>query len=948
MLPPERKKTVRRDAKEIYKGLHKPYIKGTPLDNLFSDLEQKLEGSIDEITFDQLVSNFLPQSTNVFNDRYFLTETLFNQLLEIQRLSMMEASTNKKDLITISLHDIKTFSKVVNILIIHSIYPVLNVFKVGIPLGKRRLKDFNKPIKIANLMREIDESNESKTPDNDKFLMIQNLATLIYDKFYEIFNKESDVKTLLTKGTGYSDFLTISILLITCPYFQNSTKYASDFGIIMNLPSTFELFQTFSLYLSSPSAPYFKKFVLDKLNTLHYDAPRKDGLLTLIEFVLGLREHEEINIGKFNNVASIVLKKPASIPTVEYFTNIGNQSYDLLVNINRPYITSCVGHIIETLWRKNKLIVQDFFFKRIWTNLNPETEVNGTFTSEKDLNNSVNVLISLIKKDLSPEITQFLFKPILLSLWGYYVFLKSLDKSTDVIVNIFVSYFVTVKNNEDFDSDLFGLDRICKNLIFEDSNWEFSLGVNGLPQISKKEVILESKENKINNFIMKLDRSCKVFLDLLKELDDSYVVGIFKTLLKRWLRIDGSDLIDDENPFFVLIDLRLIESIGNEFKEDIAKTPIEMLQIVNDFLKAQGNTSKKSLNKLKIEEPDSDDDSDDEETDVNVQALPILFELLSAILTEIDDDISSDIKPVLQLIVTNLDNFIKSDNAIIKSNINACTSLSDRIKSMLSGTITTSNKQDNDSKVLKRAITNLNDPLVPIRAHGLYLLRQLIETNSKVISLDFVIELHLNQLKDPEPFIYLNVIKGLISLTTLDVSTVGKLLSIYVEESDVKYDLDERLKIGEVLINFIQNSNELFTGTMADNLINGMVSMIRRHEDESKNQDNRIRMSSMSILGICCKVNPLTVGKFVGDILDCAFGILQLETDKDSNIMRRSAVVLINDLTFGCIDGDIEIPIESQTKIVTVLQYIFDNDNDLLTREQAKTVLDDIKAVTLT
>lgn len=935
MLPPERKKTVKRDAKEIYKGLHKPYIKGTPLDNLFLDLENKLEGSIDEITFDKLVSNFLPQSTDVFNDRYLLTEKLFDQLLEIQRLSMIESSNNKKDLITISLHDIKTFSKIVNILIIHSIYPILNVFKVGIPLGKRRLKDFNKPIKIANLMKEIDKS------DDEKFIMIQKLTTLIYDKFYEIFNKESDVKTLLTKGTGYSDFLTISILLITCPYFQNTSAYSRDFDIIMGLPSTFELFQTFSLYLSSPSTSYFKKFVLEKLNTLHYNAPKKDGLLTLIEFVLGLREHEEINIEKFNNVASIVLKKPPSIPTVEYFTNIGNQSYELLVNINRPYITSCVGHIIETLWSKNKLIVQDFFFKRIWNNLNPET-----VTSEKDLNNTINVLISLIKKDLSPDLTQFLFKPILLSLWGYYVFLKSVDKSTDVIVNILVSYFVTVKNNDDIDNDLFGLDRIAKNVIFENPSWEFSLGINGLPQISKKDVKIESKENKINNFIMSLDKSCQVFIDLLKELDDEYVLGIFKLLLKRWLRIDGSDLIDDENPFFVLIDLRLIESIGNEFKEDIAKTPIDMLHIVNDFLKAQvkGSAStEKSINNLKLEEPDSDDDSDDEETDVNIQALPILFELLSAILTEIDEDISSAIKPVLEQIVTNLDNLIKSDNVVIKNNLSVCTSLRDRIKSMLSGNIITTNKQDNDSKVLKRAITSLNDPLVPIRAHGLYLLRQLIETDSKVISLDFVIELHLNQLKDPEPFIYLNVIKGLISLTSLDISTVSKLLSIYVDEGDIKYDLDERLKIGEVLINFIQNSNELFTGTIADNVINGMISMIRRHEDETKNQDNRIRMSSMSILGICCKVNPLTVVKFHGDILDCAFGILQLETDKDSNIMRRSAVVLINDLIIGCLNGDTPLTPQDQTKITTVLQYIFDNDNDLLTREQAKTVLEDIR-----
>ncbi len=53
---------------------------------------------------------------------------------------------------------------------------------------------------------------------------------------------------------------------------------------------------------------------------------------------------------------------------------------------------------------------------------------------------------------------------------------------------------------------------------------------------------------------------------------------------------------------------------------------------------------------------------------------------------------------------------------------------------------------------LKR-ITISTTPWYPY-VHGLHLLRQLIEDkDTDVISLDFVIRLHLNQLKDPEPFI---------------------------------------------------------------------------------------------------------------------------------------------------------------------------------------------------
>lgn len=951
----EKKKTIRRDPKDIYnfdelkKGLNKPqYLRNSPLDKLFYELETILDGTLDEITLGGLGDALEISLTDEVDLRYAVISKLLDYLLQIKDYSSKQDHLDK-NLIAISLHDIKTFSKLVNLIIIHGIYPALSTFKVGIPLAKRRLNDFTKtqkPIKVATIQQDLKAKSYT-----ERYLSSYEMLTLLYKKLLIVFDGESDVRDLLVKGTGYSDFLTVTITLITCPYFPQDKKqwYNKQYNdFVSQLPGTFELFQTFSLYLSSPSPAFFKLFVLKNLQSLHYNAPHKDGLLTLIEFVLGLRENEDINIEKFDNVANVVLAKPSDISTAEYFTSIGNQSYDLLVNINRPYVTSCVGHIIERLWAKNQLVVTDFFLKKIWNVLTVDDKSSdfGVLVYEKDLNNVVNVLISLTKKGMSDSLTNYIFKPILPVLWTYFVYLKTTEKSSEVILNIIVGYFVVMSTSNIESDTIYGLDTISKNLL-ADNNYEFLLGPNDLPQVVIKESQMgDSKDKRMNRYLSDLDSSCAAFMELVKNLDDDFVMKMFKVLLSRWLKIDNGDKISNENPFIVLIDLRLIESMVNEFKEDIAKTPEGMLDIVLEFL--ENYKAPTTSTKSQLEVSDSDDDSDDEEeyqVDVNTEAMPVLLELLSAVITEATcDELDEQSIQLLKKISTRLQNLLKSPDSLIKQNSKAITSLNSRIQDILKGEDRLVSKNDLQKKTLERAITSLNDPLVPIRAHGLYLLRQLIESRSDVISVDFVVDLHLVQLKDPEPFIYLNVIKGLESLIDIDRNEVVPILiKIYVNEEG-NQEVDERLKIGEVLLRFIQNSNEMFSGNLSNLIVNSMILMIRRHSDKLLDQDIRIRMSSMSLLGLCCKTNPLGMIDSISDAIECALGILQLEKSDSDNVMRRSAVVLIHDLIIGTSNTeDVPFPREHQQKVFDTLVYILETDEDLLTREQANKVLEDIK-----
>lgn len=923
--------TVRRDAKDVYpkKGLHKLQSVGTsPLDRLFHDLDTKLTGQLHELSIEVLCERFHVAS------RYELIKVLLESLLQIQSLSETPSTSQKsspENLIKISLHDIKTFSKLFNVILVHGIYPVLSMYDIGIPIEKRSIKDFG--------------SNKQITVDRIQDLSDQHaLLRLIFDKLLQVFTTESDVRDLLTKGTGMSDFLTVTITLISMPCFKEQGLLSTYRNTIVTIPETYELFQTYSLLVASGTSQRalpFKQFVMSELRSLPTKAPRGDGVSGLIEFVLGMRENDEINIDKFDHVASVIVAKPKEIPTREYFASLGSQFYDILVNINKHVMTSCVCHVLEQLWVRNKLIVRDFFAVRLWGvfQADPSVSESNHTVSEIILNNGINVLVSVTLGHISADLLEFLFEPVVMPVWACYTFMKEAHKPANVLQNILVNSLTTLSESG---VSLRMLEKISKNILWE-SDWEYAFGPNGLLCIQPKSILVDTTD-KMQKFLSKLDSNADYFVELLGSFDDDQVHRLFVALLSSWLKDQNekaslekkssltSSLLET-NPYVMLMDLQLLQKIGTKFSDILARTPLEMLQIVHEFLDSTLVTAGSSGN------VDSDDaDSDDEDdADLLDTALPVILELLSAIMSE-SDNLDIECKDILRKIQGQLLHLAKS--AISSTLATSSQALHDRIGFILEkdhGGIEL--KKELDTKTLKRAVASLNDPLVPIRAHGLHMLRTLIQNKSEVLSLDFVINLHLVQLNDSEPFIYLNVIKGLESLLIQDQSAVlGLLLKLYIgtEES-----VDTRLKIGEVLLRYIQSANELFSGESASQLVTAMVSMVR--VSTTNKVDMRLRMSSMSLLGTCCKTNPIGFVGHLNEVLDCAVGILQMEVAKDEAVMRRAAAVLIHDLIIGTSNTSVvAFPQEYRQKVYDVLRYVLETDNDPLVREQARIVLSTI------
>lgn len=921
------------EPEKSLKGLNVPtFNRKTDLDNAFSDLSIFLEIN-DEIKDDaltQLYNRAQPHTDQIIDETSkieTIMEFCFESLIRIQDLSIakqLQQRTNstdpeKSNLVSISLHDMNHLNDLINVIVAQVIYPCLPPGSY-IPLDKRRLKSFTVERKI---FRYKPEKNVSRGVD---------ILKKVIANFKGIFSKDGDLKELLMKGSGLTDIITS--LLILNQIHQDSKDYLHDLELFESYSDSYILFGIYITLLEYTSIPPLKLSIIERLNTTMIDRP--NGIVSLIDFIMGIREEEDIEIERYNQVNMVLMSKPRNISSVEYYSRIFDQVYQILVFINRPVLVSSITNYLRVLYERNRRIVQDFLFKRITKTLVPLKNENSSFiVAKKEFNDVINVLISL-NKECSAEFLLDLFQnDIILNLWTYYLYLskKNMDYKK-IIQNVLVSYFTTTMDNARLEIVMMNLARTKLEV------GEFRTDLEtGLTAIIKS-CPTDLQGLTYDEIFDDIDSGLKVMIELLKELPEEMVKAQFINVLNRWIlstQKSENKLGDEEpNAFLMLIDLKLIDLMNTEFKDLLMEKPHDLLVVVKNLLSTRMLENESSMEKNEEEEQKVDSDSDDEDDDDRINqiedgsdaGLGILLELLSAILSETETNELLRQSNILKEISTNLLSF--------ESNLQ-CQSLSVRIIELLNENndtnITQVTQYEEDKALMRSAINNLNDPLVPIRAHGLYQLRILIQRKSEFITLDFVINLHLVQLKDQDPFIYLNVIKSLIEMINFDEKeTLSVLIDLYSNEAE---DLDERLKIGEVLLNFISNTNELLNGEIVDKMITTFLKIIRSVAKE----DNRIRMSAMSLLGHSMRVNALSLQSFIGDSLDMSIGILEFEKDLT---MLRSAIVLVSDLiSFGGLEI---IPKSYVKKLQTIMEFVkVNNYKDLLLVEMISKVIDTVE-----
>ncbi|KAL7415364.1 hypothetical protein BDY24DRAFT_413505 [Mrakia frigida] len=296
--------------------------------------------------------------------------------------------------------------------------------------------------------------------------------------------------------------------------------------------------------------------------------------------------------------------------------------------------------------------------------------------------------------------------------------------------------------------------------------------------------------------------------------------------------------------------------------------------------------------------------------------------LLVAVL-QANDDLSPSTSPILTLIQSSLEHHLNSSTPSIR-HLTREARLLISVREATSSSSTNSSdptdpKTEATNKILdsyRQALKLVQDPLVPVRAHGLITLRQLVlppaqqrrerpgtnpvprstsdssNTATHVLEQSLlppalvpaILDVFLQSVQDPDSYVYLNAVKGLSALVDgWGRDVLGRMIGVYAKgvgnggwegaggEME-RAELDARLRVGEALCGVVERS-EGGLGVYASTLIPPLLLTFR-----AVNLPTALRSSALTILTIISSTSPLTIAPYASDLVLACVDLLQVES----------------------------------------------------------------------
>lgn len=198
-------------------------------------------------------------------------------------------------------------------------------------------------------------------------------------------------------------------------------------------------------------------------------------------------------------------------------------------------------------------------------------------------------------------------------------------------------------------------------------------------------------------------------------------------------------------------------------------------------------------------------------------------------------DLTPSATPLLSVIFSRLEPLTDHSSAYIrKTALEARLVITTRKAAGVSGggASKPSPKRRSDHEVYQEALKLVQDPILPVRAHGLLMLRQLIvpprarastSTGEHAPSagegvdpalVPAILDVFMQSVQDDDSFVFLNAVQGLSAMVDrLGRSILSRLMDVYsggLEHHSVmlKTELDKRLRVGEALVQVVRRCGD--------------------------------------------------------------------------------------------------------------------------------------------
>ncbi|KAI9356302.1 hypothetical protein DFJ73DRAFT_241022 [Zopfochytrium polystomum] len=233
---------------------------------------------------------------------------------------------------------------------------------------------------------------------------------------------------------------------------------------------------------------------------------------------------------------------------------------------------------------------------------------------------------------------------------------------------------------------------------------------------------------------------------------------------------------------------------------------------------------------------------------------------------------------------------------------------------------------------LQTAFEEIADEMVPVRAHGMSLLRDLITKRDPVAvkQLQPIISIFLDLIQDEDSYLYLNAIKGMATLT--DQYPTESMNAITSRYEDAAFTVDYRQRLGEVLHQTVERLDEAFSKYVGVLL----PPIMKNLGDESPG----LRKSAISLLAIVVEKSPESVQPQIRKLVAFLDSFVQSEADVEC---RRGGVLAIRALVRGFASTFDRLPDGVAGPLVRRLRAVIQQDSDEAVRGHAGQALAEIE-----
>ncbi|KAL6864157.1 hypothetical protein J3F83DRAFT_742734 [Trichoderma novae-zelandiae] len=565
-----------------------------------------------------------------------------------------------------------------------------------------------------------------------------------------------------------------------------------------------------------------------------------------------------------------------------------------------------------------------------------------------DLEKALKRLELLIMSNPSPGLCKRVLKPVRLQLWALASWINP-SQETDgrfcrparILVQTHLRLFGDVDNIIPFIRNI-----QCKGSLNEAEGlkWRYRLGSDGGIECTQRPFAEQNQE--IDLDWGEIESKSTTLVELISSVcATEEVSSVFLYLLRHWIQSAGKQsggsiiqlVTQDEEATSTVQDLvgvTLLQKFMDKAPEKLISHFDQLLELISHVLRADGQA------------PLGDD------------IVAVVLSLLNLVITAPTFQ-KSDINPaeleVVEEALARIGHEDRGEASTTANNLSMLLKYRDDVERPDDKTAAPTARQIEDRKTYNLAMNYItgdgNPP--PVVSEGLNLLSNLIVAESPILDISAVTVLMSNLLKENEDFINLRVIKIFTLLANKHPkATMQELLDHYLDAQE-RSNTDTRLRFGEAILQVIDRLGETFTGEVAQNTSETMLSIASRRgyrpktmakqareerlnelkrkkaeangdidddmdmEDEEEtpeqaankeilaqivqgweskrgSEDVRMRTSALSIFGNAIETNIVGMGPtLVSAGVDLSINVLAMEPELEKGILRRAAILVI-------------------------------------------------------